>query len=54
MDTDKTEFEIMVDQSAEALWSEFERTGSVNTYLLFVRKNQNPEKFELAPLTSPS
>ncbi len=51
MDTDKTEYELTVGQSAEALWKEFERTGSVDTYLLFARKNENPERFELAPLT---
>jgi|GEM_PF-6360733 len=52
MDTDKTEFELMVEQSAEALWEEFERTGSVKAYLLYSRKIQNQESFELSPVPS--
>jgi len=50
MDTDKTEFEMTVDQSAEALWEEFERTGSVKAYLRFAQKIPTRLEFETADL----
>lgn len=52
METIKTEFDLTVEQSAESLWEEFERTGSVKTYLLYVQKAKSNEELETAGLSS--
>jgi hypothetical protein len=52
METPKTEFELTVDKSAEALWEDFERTGSVKTYLLFLQKDKDNQ--EIKPPHLPS
>jgi hypothetical protein len=44
MNINETEFELKVEPSAEALWEEFERTGSVKTYLRFAEKSQGREE----------
>ncbi len=46
MNTNKTEFEVTVEKSVETLWEDFEKTGSVKTYLLFLQKAQNQEETE--------
>lgn len=41
-----TEFELTVDKSAETLWEDFERTGSVKAYLRYLQKVQKSEELE--------
>lgn len=52
METPKTEFELTVEQSAEALWEDFEKTGSVTTYLLFLQKDKNSKEIKPSHLPS--
>ncbi len=46
MKINETEFELTVEKSVETLWEDFEKTGSVRTYLLFLQKAKNQEEID--------
>lgn len=52
METTKTETELTFEKSAEALWEEFEQTGSVKTYLLFLEKDKTSKEKKSSYLPS--
>ena len=50
MEKEQTFFDLKTSESAEALWENFERTGSVKDFLRFVQKTQNLEDLVPADL----
>ena len=44
MKNNQTDTELNITENAETLWENFEKTGSVTAYLLYVRKmDKRPE-----------
>jgi len=41
-----------LEKSAERLWEEFEKTGSVETYLQYLQKTKDPHKPEFLQVPS--
>ncbi|HEY5039541.1 MAG TPA: hypothetical protein VIJ93_10760 [bacterium] len=49
---EKNQLLPLLGETAEALWSRFEETGSVETYLSYLRLTENPKKLERVFLPS--
>lgn len=50
MEKSFNDFELTVEKNAETLWEDFEKTGSVETYLKYLQKahkNEEPEPANL-------
>jgi hypothetical protein len=57
VENNQNDLELVFGESAETLWANFEKTGSVRAYLLYLKKS-DPQKSgafkEVDPLYSPS
>jgi hypothetical protein len=51
MNENRTEFDLTVEKTAENLWNEFEKTGSVQAYLQFIRSSEKNEEVTPAHLS---
>lgn len=47
MEIKEPELKFTVEKSADALWEDFERTGSVQTYLQFLQKAKIQNEAEI-------
>lgn len=52
MEKSRPDMELTLNENIETLWDHFEKTGSVNAYLMYAEKAAKAE--ELEPSSSPT